>query len=217
MLTIERTIGRLVEVRFSGNPTVAEMAEWTRACEACLKTCLAQTKKEAVCLTDLRASALFSPAVTDQLIEVMKTDNRALARNAILLTGGAIFTLQLQRMFRESSGGDRRRLFTNPTQAIEWLSEVLVGVERARLQKFVQEYDLLADVSVGSPRERAPRRSEPPRARTPTEIRTSSGIAPRVRPQELAESARDHDSGGRASPSSPPPGRGIRGGKTGPT
>jgi hypothetical protein len=140
LLTIVKTVGRFVEVRFSGNPTEADVDEWTRACDACLKA-IARTGKGAVCCTDLRKSALFSPAATERLISLMRGDNKALEKNAILGTGGATFTLQLQRMFRESSGETRRRLFLDVEPALTWLDESLTPVERTRLREFLQEPD----------------------------------------------------------------------------
>jgi len=172
------------------------------AAEACLKVCIAQTKKEAVCCTDLRASALFSPAVTDQLIKVMKTDNRALDRNGILLTGGATFALQLQRMFRECSGGERRRLFTDPALVVAWLGERLNDAERARLQKFILEYDPpLAGGAERSPLEETPARPESRSMRSPRAFAAgdhapeSAGHPPKVdrgsaRPPEPTERRR---------------------------
>lgn len=142
MLLIARNVGRLVEVRFSGNPTEDNITAWSRACEACLQECIARTGKGAVCLTDLRASSLFSPAATERLISLMRSDNRALERNAILLTGGAMFTLQMQRMLRESSGESRRRVFVDVDPALTWTDEHLIPAERARLRDFIRESDL---------------------------------------------------------------------------
>jgi hypothetical protein len=147
VLTIVRNVGRFVEARFSGNPTEGDIAEWVRACEACLKACVAQTGKAAICCTDLRSSALFSPSATDGLIAMMRTDNKAVERNGILGTGGATFTLQLQRMLRESSGEHRRRLFTDIDGVLNWLDESLSPAERARLRDFVREADM--DGAVG--------------------------------------------------------------------
>jgi hypothetical protein len=135
-----RNVGRLVEVRFAGNPTEEEFTSWTRACETCLRECHARTGKPEVCLTDLRSSRLFSPAVTDRLIAVMRVDNRALDRNALLATGGATFTMQLQRLVRESySGESRRRVFTEVDPSLVWLDEILTPAERTRLREFMRE------------------------------------------------------------------------------
>lgn len=142
MLTVDRRVGRLVEARFAGNPTETDVAEWGRAADYCLKTCLARTQKIAVCFTDMRASALFRPGVTDELISVMRKDNKLVERNALLGIGGATFTLQLQRLLREASAGSevRRRVFVDPEEAFAWLDELLVPVERARVREFVEEF-----------------------------------------------------------------------------
>jgi len=71
----------------------------------------------------------------------MRDDNAALERNTILGTGGAVFTLQVQRMLRESSGEIRRRLFIDIDQAVSWTAERLTGPEQARLIEFIRESD----------------------------------------------------------------------------
>jgi hypothetical protein len=143
LLTIERKVGRLVEARFSGNPTVEDIAEWARAAEGLLKTGAARLGKGAVCCTDMRASALFRPAVTEALTSIMRADNRVVERNAILGIGGATFTLQLQRLLREAQpiGEIRRRVFIEQASMYQWLEELLTPVESARLRAFVDEFD----------------------------------------------------------------------------
>jgi hypothetical protein len=149
LLTINRRVGRFVEARFSGNPTVDDIGEWARAAEACLKTNVARTGLGAVCCTDTRASALFRPAVTEALTTLMRADNKILERNAILGIGGATFTMQLQRLLREAqpAGEVRRRVFVDEDLLCKWLDELLTPPESARLREFLGEFDpLSADV-----------------------------------------------------------------------
>jgi hypothetical protein len=142
LLTIDRKVGRLVEARFLGNPTLEDIEEWAREAEICLKTG-ARLGKAAVCCTDMRASALFRPAVTEALTSVMRADNRVVERNAILGIGGATFTMQLQRLLREAQpiGEIRRRVFIEPEGLCEWLDELLTPAESARLKEFIAEFD----------------------------------------------------------------------------
>ncbi len=136
LLTITRNVGRLVEARFSGNPTEVDVARWRKEADACLRACIAQTGKPAVCCTDMRASGLFRPAVADDLTAMMRSDNAAVYRNALLGTGGAIFTMQLQRLLREA-GSEQRRIFTESGILVAWLDEVLTPAERVRLREFI--------------------------------------------------------------------------------
>jgi hypothetical protein len=144
VLTIVRSVGRFVEARFSGNPTEADVSQWRQEADMCLRSCLAQTGKPAVCCTDLRASALFRPSVGDELIALMRSDTAAVSRNAILGLGGALFTLQLQRLLREA-GSEQRRVFTDTGLLYAWLDETLTLAERSQLRHFVAAGDRMTE------------------------------------------------------------------------
>lgn len=141
MLTVVRTVGRLVEARFSGNPSESDVATFRHEADNCVRTAFTLSGKPVVCCTDMRASALFSPSATEELITMMRADKSAIERNGILGTGGALFTLQLQRLVREAAGGEgRRRVFTNEALLFSWLDEVLTPAERTRVRQFVEEF-----------------------------------------------------------------------------
>jgi hypothetical protein len=143
VLTIDRKVGRFVEARFSGNPTEQDIVEWAKAAEACLRANAARTGQGAVCCTDMRASALFRPSVTEALTNIMRADNKLVERNALLGIGGATFTMQLQRLLREAqpAGEIRRRVFVDEETLCKWLEELLTPQETARLKKFLGEFD----------------------------------------------------------------------------
>jgi len=203
LLTVERRVGRLVEARFAGNPTEADVAAWGRAADTCLKICVARTQKIAVCCTDLRPSALFRPAVSDELIAVMRKDNKLVERNALVGIGGATFTMQLQRLLREAApvGAVRRRVFIDPEEAFAWLDELLDAPERERVREFMREYEpstadqgrasfdhaLLAPQTGAENPARLSKRissTPPPRFRAPAPSRPDRSAEPERRPSE---------------------------------
>jgi hypothetical protein len=212
LLTIDRKVGRLVETRFSGNPTPDDVADWARELSVCLKTTAARTGKPAVCCTDLRASALFRPSVTDALTSIMRSDNTLIERNGMLGTNGATFALQAQRILRESApigGAVRRRIFVDFDLLCHWLDELLTPVESARVRAFMGEFEpptaeigagpfhhawIDTPVGVGSSqRPPAPFRTEPdqaaPRRAAPSspEDRALNDADASARPTELGK------------------------------
>jgi hypothetical protein len=141
VLTVVRTVGRLVEARFSGNPSESDVVTFRQEADSCVRTAATLSGKPVVCCTDMRASALFRPSATEELITMMRADRSAIERNGILGTGGALFTLQLQRLLREAAGGEgRRRVFTDESLLFSWLDEVLTPGERIRARQFVAEF-----------------------------------------------------------------------------
>ncbi len=141
MLTATCRVGRFVELRFSGNPTLEDAARFEVAAHACIAACSKSTKKAVVICTDLRASYLLNPTVTDRLIQTMRRENSNLERNGLVGTGSALFTLQLMRVIREAAPDARRRVFTQIEPLVAWLDELLDVQERVRLRQFLAELD----------------------------------------------------------------------------
>ena len=139
MLNVVRHAGRLVEIRFSGSPTVADVLRFNEACRACIGTTTTETKQRAILCTDLRATMLFRPDVGDHLLDLMRGENRHVERNAFLGNGSALFSLQLERLVKQASGPGRRRVFAEPAALYGWIDGVLNEPERARLRAFLSD------------------------------------------------------------------------------
>ena len=141
-LTIARSVGRLVEARCAGNPDEAKVAEWRRQTLACVGACVTELGKRVVSCADLRASALIRPAVAEDIIALMRDTSHSVERSAVVCTGGATFTLQLQRIVREGADANHqpRRIFTDAGAAFAWLDEVLDPAERVRVRQFIAEF-----------------------------------------------------------------------------
>ncbi len=137
MLSVRRVVGRLVEIRFDGNPSVEDVERFNSECRACVVACSAETKRRAVLCTDLRQTHLFMPDVSERLLLLMRSANPHLERNAFLGNGTALLSLQVARLVNEAVNPGRRRLFTEPEPLCNWLDEVLSAVERARMREFL--------------------------------------------------------------------------------
>ena len=130
-------VGRLVEVRFEGNPTLPDVLAFNAQCRACVAACAAKGKRAALC-TDLRGTQLFQPEVSDELLALMRSDNPQLERNAFL-SSSALLTLQVQRLVNEAARPGRRRVFAEVLPMLQWLDEILDLGESARARMFLDD------------------------------------------------------------------------------
>jgi hypothetical protein len=140
-ITVERRVGRLVEVRCTGNPTEADVALFRTESAAVLTACVARLRRNAIACPDFRGATLLRPIPAEQIIQLMGRHNRSVDRSAILLSNSATFTLQVSRIIRESAGAKLRRVFTEVEPLVLWLDEVLEPDEQTRLREFIAEYD----------------------------------------------------------------------------
>ena len=142
MLTAASHVGRLIELRLSGTPTLEDAERFERDAHACITRAVRQMKRAVIVCSDLRATHLFRPEVTDRLIHTMRGANPDLERNGMLGNGSALLTLQLARFIKEASGpDDRRRIFTQTAQLLDFLDELLTEAERARVRRFLAELE----------------------------------------------------------------------------
>jgi hypothetical protein len=92
-----------------------------------------------VICADWRRGLVFSPPVSDALLELLRRGNRELTRSAILLTASdATFAPQVERLVREA-GNQNRRSFRATEPMLAWLGEVLTPSERERASAFLSE------------------------------------------------------------------------------
>jgi hypothetical protein len=137
MLTAAWNVGRLIELRFSGSPTLEDVAQFERDSHACVVSCVARTKQPVVVCTDIRATQLFRPAVTDRLIQTMRGNNRMVERNGMLGNGSALMALQIVRLMKEAAGDHRRRIFVELEPLLDWLAASLTVEEQVRVRDFL--------------------------------------------------------------------------------
>jgi len=90
-----------------------------------------------VICTDLTNARTFSPPIAARFTELMRADNPKVERSGFLLAkNAATFSLQLERMIRESKNPNRRTF--SEADALEgWLSPILSFLERGLLRSFL--------------------------------------------------------------------------------
>jgi hypothetical protein len=92
---------------------------------------------QAISCTDLTNARTFSPPIAARFTELMRGDNPKIERSAFLLAeNAATFSLQLDRMIRESKN-PHRRTFTGAQDLEAWLTPLLTPLERGLLRAFL--------------------------------------------------------------------------------
>jgi hypothetical protein len=137
MWTIEQRVGRLVEIQIVSPILLPELAGFGQRIGEIAARLTRQGQRMLVC-TDLAAANILPPDVAESFIRLMQRDNPVLERGAFLIGTSAVFALQLERMFKQSSSLTRRT-FREPWPLLDWLGELTTPVERDRLRRFLAE------------------------------------------------------------------------------
>lgn len=132
MWSVERRVGKLVEIRIWSPVSLAETAAWGETHDGVI----AATPGPYVCFVDLTGAQVFPQDVVEAYVKTMRNESR-LMRTATLLNASPTFGMQIQRMIREANNPNRR-VFREPEALCEWLAEVLDGPEQARLRALVR-------------------------------------------------------------------------------
>ncbi len=102
--------------------------------------------KPIVFVTDWRQLTCFTDEMADAIVWIMRRDNPNIECNGILISAGrAGFRRQVERITKEAANA-QRRLFDDVAIAREWLTPRLTEVEIARLDTFVGDADLCAQL-----------------------------------------------------------------------
>jgi hypothetical protein len=130
MFTVERKVGRLVEVMMRGRVTLEELDSADRG--------MAQARRESgaplVIIADYRQTKFLLEEHASYLAQMFRRHNDSIERSAVLVSAtSAIGVLQMERVIREAKHPSRRA-FRDPNEAASWLDEVLTPIERARVR-----------------------------------------------------------------------------------
>jgi hypothetical protein len=126
--SIDRRVGKLVEIRIWSPVTLEETLPWAEAHDALVS----KIHGPYVCLVDLTEAKVFPQDVVHGYVSTMKNEQN-LVRTGTLLSESPTFGMQIQRMIREADNPNRRA-FRDPSELFVWLSEVLDEKERERLR-----------------------------------------------------------------------------------
>jgi hypothetical protein len=168
MLTVAVRVGRLLELRLAGNPTMDEAQQFEVDAHTAIGRVVREQRKQVVVCTDLRASHLFKPDVSEKLVHTMKGASPNLERNGLLGNNSALLFLQLARFVKETTQDSRRRVFMEVPPMLTWLDELLTAAERQRMRQFLNELDtalLMATAPKAVPSEPPPPPPRPLRQR----------------------------------------------------
>jgi hypothetical protein len=130
--SVERRIGKLVEIRIWSPVSVEETVPWGSAHDEVI----ASVEGPYVCFVDLTHATVFPQDVVEAYVKTMRNEPR-LVRTATLLNTSPTFGMQIQRMIREANNPNRR-VFRDPQELVPWLGEVLEGDERGRLRELLR-------------------------------------------------------------------------------
>jgi len=130
--SIDRRVGKLVEIRIWSPVTLEETVPWGEAHDSLVS----KIDGAYVCLVDLVDATVFPQDVAHGYVRTMKNETN-LVRTGTLLNQSPTFGMQIQRMIREANNPNRRA-FRDPSELYEWLSEVLDDEERGRLRELLR-------------------------------------------------------------------------------
>jgi hypothetical protein len=134
VVSIKIVEGRFGVVRFDDEFSVAEIAKMRSELLEAFSTAHAA---KIVLFSDLRAVQGLKADVKAPLTKILVTDNPRVERNAVVVTRGRPMVMQAHNILEEASGKGNRKLFTEASEAVAWLAEVLSAKERQALQREV--------------------------------------------------------------------------------
>ncbi|MCC6554525.1 MAG: hypothetical protein IT372_16220 [Polyangiaceae bacterium] len=135
MFTVERRVGRLVEVRVQSIRTRADAELFMREVMACVS----RTPTRSILCADHRSVPIYPRDVVNQLIALFASVNPHVDRAGILIApSNATFSMQIERILREAQS-PHRRMFYDPDQMVAWLAEILTEAEAVRMRTFLSK------------------------------------------------------------------------------
>jgi hypothetical protein len=132
MHTVQRRVGRLVEIRMGLPLTFAEAVIFAEELKAIVKP----MADRFVGVCDFTRVSIFPQEVISTYTDCMRSLNPKVERTGVLISNSATFGMQIGRLIRGASSPNRRT-FVNPTELCLWLSEVLTPAETARVKEFL--------------------------------------------------------------------------------
>jgi len=134
MYSVANHAGRLIEVKLTSPLTLADVQQFTEKHLAVM----AKIPAKYVGVVNLLEAHVFEPAVADRLSQLMAAAASHVERSAYLIGESAIFSMQVERVIRESNSPNRRA-FRNGRELVAWVSEILTPPEQIELERFIRE------------------------------------------------------------------------------
>ena len=134
MYSIENAVGRLIEVRLANPLSLEDVHHFAER----FKTTVSGVGGRYVGVVDVTQAEVFPGPVAEALIQLLSRAADHVERTAALIGANATFSLQVERIFRNSASPSRRA-FRQRDELRDWLREVLESDERVRLARFLHE------------------------------------------------------------------------------
>jgi hypothetical protein len=134
MITVDRHVGRLIELRVASPITSVELDSIHP------QAARAMSEIDGLCVvcTDLLGAQVLDQAATSRVTAIIRQESPRVERNAYLVGKHAVFSMQVERMIRES-GAANRKTFRVASHLVAWLGDALTVQERGRLDVFLRE------------------------------------------------------------------------------
>jgi hypothetical protein len=147
MHSIGNHAGRLIEVKLASPLTLDEVQQFMQEHMAIM----ARIPTKFIGVANLLQAHVFDPAVAEQLSKLLAASASHVERSAFLIGESAIFSLQVERLIRESNNPNRRS-FRDGRELVTWLSEILTTQEQIALERFIREALGATDGQAAAPR-----------------------------------------------------------------
>lgn len=134
MYSIENPVGRLIEVRLASPLSLEEVHRFAED----FKGTVTGVHGRYVGVVDITRAELFPAPVAEALIHLLSRAAEQVDRTAVLIGENATFSLQVERIIRNSAS-PHRKAFRAAEPLRDWLREVLGAAERVRLARFLHE------------------------------------------------------------------------------
>jgi hypothetical protein len=134
VVTFERRVGRLVEIRDDGNRPASGLPPFGRV--IALADELGRDAQVIVC-ADMRLGKVMPQEIADKVALAVRTSLTRVERGVTLLPADGIAARQFARIFGEGHGDDRGPMLHTSDEAIAALDPLLHAAERVRLRAFL--------------------------------------------------------------------------------
>jgi hypothetical protein len=134
VFSIERRVGRLLEIRIGGAWTLEEVVDFGSR----FRQVSESNPSMFIACTDLRGARLLPPEAADLMLAFMRTRKTKIEYNAVLIGDSPIIGLQVDRLIKGASHPGRQ-IVRAVGEVTGFLDPLCTAEERQRLRQFLDE------------------------------------------------------------------------------
>lgn len=129
MITVESSVGRVIEVRFAGELTPTEMKDMRSP----LSAAVVKIGVDVIFAVDFRTCGAMSTEVVPMMLGLMRSDNRKILKSAHLFAAGSAVAEQMKHSIADAQN-PRRRAFFELEALASWLGDTATAEELQRVR-----------------------------------------------------------------------------------